>query len=75
MYVARFCFGCISEWAAVENRCPFCKVRFATIRRTCVAGTDDATVLETVSVPERDQVRLGGPRSLYWPPATGRSRR
>ena len=29
----RFCFPCIVRWAEIENRCPFCKARFRSVRR------------------------------------------
>jgi hypothetical protein len=29
----RYCWLCIIEWAKTENKCPFCKARFAQISR------------------------------------------
>lgn len=70
-----FCFACIQHWAQIESRCPFCKSRFITISRKALdleklpdseAESDDTvrqrfpgTVLETVAIPERNQVYLG----------------
>jgi len=31
--LSSFCFACISRWAAVESRCPFCKARFGLLTR------------------------------------------
>jgi len=28
-----FCFDCIARWAETENTCPFCKKRFASVKR------------------------------------------
>jgi hypothetical protein len=67
----RFCFPCISKWAAIENSCPFCKQRFARLRRKRLAprdvllaggGLDPASELpgvyvDTQQVEERNQVR------------------
>ncbi|KAL0044597.1 hypothetical protein WJX82_002114 [Trebouxia sp. C0006] len=70
-----FCFACIQHWAHIESRCPFCKSRFTTISRKVLdldklpdsgAESDDTvrqrfpgSVLETVAIPERNQVYLG----------------
>lgn len=68
----RFCFPCISKWAAIENSCPFCKQRFARLRRKRLAprdvllagaGLDPTSELpgvyvDTQQVEERNQVCL-----------------
>ncbi|KAG0468296.1 hypothetical protein HPP92_017624 [Vanilla planifolia] len=49
-----FCFICIMEWAKVESRCPMCKQRFQSIRRSEVPGLFvSERVLE---IPVRNQV-------------------
>uniref|UniRef100_A0ACD5VAN5 Uncharacterized protein n=1 Tax=Avena sativa TaxID=4498 RepID=A0ACD5VAN5_AVESA len=59
-----FCFVCIMAWARVETRCPFCKARFRTIRRTPVPGRLPSE--RVVTVAERIQVwhPLGNESSL-----------
>ncbi|KAL0039333.1 hypothetical protein WJX79_003775 [Trebouxia sp. C0005] len=70
-----FCFACIQHWAEIESRCPFCKSRFTTISRKVLdldklpdSGAEfhdtvrqrfPGSVLETVAIPERNQVYLG----------------
>lgn len=34
----RFCFNCISKWAAIESKCPMCKERFTKITRKRLAS-------------------------------------
>jgi len=71
-FTCSFCFACIQHWAQIESRCPFCKSRFTTISRKVLdldklpdsgAESDDTvrqrfpgSVLETVAIPERNQV-------------------
>ena len=71
-FFCSFCFACIQHWAQIESRCPFCKSRFITISHKELdleklpdsdAEADDTvrqrfpgTVLETVAIPERNQV-------------------
>lgn len=64
----RFHHTCISRWAEIESKCPFCKERFATLRRkqlapgaAAVARSNPNTelpgvYLDSLAVPERDQV-------------------
>lgn len=67
----RYCYPCISKWAEIESKCPFCKLRFSKIVRKLLAspnklaaatGDEDrlqaalpGTVLETEFIPERNQ--------------------
>eukprot|EP00887_Chlorella_sp_A99_P007944 scaffold12.g7944.t1 len=64
----KFCFPCISRWAEIESRCPFCKERFARLRRKqlfpgaeAVAAADPNAELpgiyldDGLAVPERNQ--------------------
>ncbi|XP_073030195.1 uncharacterized protein [Primulina eburnea] len=51
-----FCFSCIMEWSKVESRCPLCKQRFATIRRTARIDGKFNSRDAAIPVPERDQV-------------------
>lgn len=69
MCTCRFCFPCISKWAEIENSCPFCKQRFAQLRRKRLAprsvllaggGLDPAgelpgTYVDCQQVEERNQ--------------------
>ncbi|BDA41022.1 probable PHD and RING finger domain-containing protein 1 at N-terminal half [Coccomyxa sp. Obi] len=64
-----FCFPCISKWAQIESRCPFCKARFTTLTHKLLGDTprseDDDTatggsgeqgkVLQVLHIPERNQ--------------------
>lgn len=63
----RFCFPCISKWAEIENSCPFCKQRFAQLRRKrlpparALVGLDASgelpgTYVDCTAVEERNQV-------------------
>ncbi|XP_073312649.1 uncharacterized protein [Primulina huaijiensis] len=51
-----FCFACIMEWSMVESRCPLCKQRFATIKRTARIDGKFNLGNAATPVPERDQV-------------------
>ncbi len=89
-FTCSFCFACIQHWAQIESRCPFCKSRFTTVSRKVLdldklpdsgAESDDTvrqrfpgSVLETVAIPERNQVctnvlhaLLGLPMDHVWP--------
>ncbi|GAB4823508.1 hypothetical protein N2152v2_010554 [Parachlorella kessleri] len=61
-----FCFPCISRWAEIESKCPFCKLRFSQLRHKRLAGREDlahadpsgplpGTYLDVQQVPERNQ--------------------
>ncbi|KAK9916458.1 hypothetical protein WJX75_002842 [Coccomyxa subellipsoidea] len=64
-----FCFPCISRWAEIESRCPFCKARFTTITHKLLGKADPAAarqdqndgqgsqdkILQVLPVPERNQ--------------------
>lgn len=51
-----FCFACIIEWSKVDSRCPLCKQRFETIRRTAQVVGEHGSRDVTIPVPECDQV-------------------
>ncbi|CAL8466684.1 g6220 [Coccomyxa elongata] len=64
-----FCFPCISKWAEIESRCPFCKARFTTLTHKLLGDTlrsededtaaggsgEQGKVLQVLHVPERNQ--------------------
>lgn len=52
-----FCFVCIMEWSKVESRCPLCKQRFETIRRTAQVVGEYGSRDIIIPVPECDQVQ------------------
>lgn len=73
----------ITKWAEIENSCPFCKQRFARLRRkrlaprAALAGLDPSAelpgvYLDTQEVEQRNQVGWGSPRgSVEWAPSSG----
>lgn len=48
-----FCFLCIMEWSKTESRCPMCRRRFASIRRSPKDGVFASERL--IKIPVRDQ--------------------
>ena len=38
----RFCYDCIMKWSEQENRCPFCKQRFASVGRKRLRCSEDS---------------------------------
>ncbi len=64
----RLCYPCVSRWAEIESRCPFCKLRFTWLRRKQLAGREELAgadpnaplpgrYLDSKQVEERNQVR------------------
>ncbi|KAL4423312.1 hypothetical protein ABPG77_006107 [Micractinium sp. CCAP 211/92] len=74
----RFCYPCIAKWAEIENSCPFCKKRFARLRRkrlaprAALAGLDASAelpgvYLDTQQVEQRNQrVAFEDPQFQQW---------
>jgi hypothetical protein len=46
-----FCYPCISKWAQIESKCPFCRVRFSIVRKVA----SDGYIVSEEHVPVRDQ--------------------
>lgn len=74
----RFCFTCITKWAEIESKCPFCKVRFSLIAHKRLAspgklqsaplhGPLPGEVVSVENIPERDQrVVFEDPNFVDW---------
>lgn len=42
----RFCYPCISKWASIESKCPFCKLRFTRIVRKLLDSPSKRSALD-----------------------------
>lgn len=58
-----FCFPCISQWAGICNKCPYCNLRFHTITKSVLTSSQP---LETVSIQDKDTLNNPDPAFIAY---------